>query len=43
MHVDDTMLFCDINNIPDVEHSMSANLRRVTVIKFKIVNASTKT
>ena len=26
MYADDTTLFCDINNIPDVEHSMNAEL-----------------
>ena len=30
MYADDTTLFCDINNIPDVEHSLNAELSKIT-------------
>ena len=30
MYADDTTLFCDINNIPDVKHSLNAELSKIT-------------
>ena len=30
MYADDTTLFCDINSIPDVEHSLNAELSKIT-------------
>ena len=30
MYADDTTLFCDINSIPDVEHSLNAALNKIT-------------
>ena len=30
MYADDTTLFCDINSIPDVEHSLNAELNKIT-------------
>ena len=30
MYADDTTLFCDINSIPDAEHSLNAELSKIT-------------
>ena len=30
MYADDATLFCDINSIPDVEHSLKAELSKIT-------------
>ena len=30
MYADDTTLYCDINSIPDVEHSLNAELSKIT-------------
>ena len=30
MYADDTTLFCDINSIPDVEHSLNVELSKIT-------------
>ena len=30
MYADDTTLFCDINSFPDVEHSLNAELSKIT-------------
>ena len=30
MYADGTTLFCDINSIPDVEHSLNAELSKIT-------------
>ena len=30
MYADDTTFFCDINSIPDVEHSLNAELSKIT-------------